>query len=46
MVENAQDDSKQHLHYSQYDGRLHLVGIGVHKLVLSNIPDLQYMGGT
>ena len=40
MVEDAENDSKQHLDNSQDDRHLHLVGVGVQQLVVSHIPDL------
>ena len=41
MVEDAQEYSNEHLTYAQDDGCLHLVGVGIEQLVLSNIPDLK-----
>jgi len=40
VVENAEDDSKQHLPNTQYDGHLHLVGVLKQQLVLGHIPHL------
>ena len=44
MVEDGEDDTKEHLAYSKNDSRLHLVGVGEHKLVVSNTPDLTENG--
>ena len=44
VVEDGEDDTKEHLAYSKNDSRLHLVGVGEHKLVVSNTPDLTENG--
>ena len=40
MIEDRQNDTKEHLAYAKDDSRLHLVGVSEDKLVVSNIPDL------
>ena len=42
MVEDAENDSKQHLPDAKNNGHLHLVGVLEEKLVLSHIPNLKY----
>ena len=41
MIEDLETNSKQHLHDTQDDGHLHLVRVGEHKLVVSNVPNLR-----
>jgi len=41
MIEGTEDDSKDHLQYSQNEGLLHLVGVDVQQLVLCHIPNLR-----
>ena len=40
VVEDGEYHTKQHLDNSKDDGHLHLVGVGVDELVVSNTPDL------
>ena len=40
MIEEAQNDTKQHLSYAQDDGHLHLVGVGKDQLVFCILPNL------
>ena len=40
MVEDGEDDTKQHLSDAKDDGHLHLVGVGEDKFVVSYTPDL------
>ena len=40
MVEDGQDDTKQHLEDAKDDGHFHLVRVGKDKLVVRYIPDL------
>ena len=40
MVEDGQDDTKQHLEDAKDDGHLHLVRIGKGQFVVSYTPDL------
>ena len=46
MVEDRENDTKEHLGYAKDDCRLHLVGVGEDKLVVSNTPDLTEQGSS
>ena len=41
VIEDGENDTKQHLYYAQDDSHLHLVGIGEDQLVVSNTPNLE-----
>ena len=45
MIEEAQNDTKQHLSYAKDDGHLHLVGVGKDQLVFCILPNLSGGGG-
>lgn len=40
MVEDAENDPKEHLSDTEDDGHLHLVGVGVEQFVLCHLPYL------
>ena len=44
MVEDGEDDTKEHLAYTEDHSRLHLVGVSKDKLIVSNTPDLKDKG--
>ena len=41
MIENAKQNAKQHLQYSQNHGHFHLVRVGEHQFVLRHVPNLE-----
>ena len=40
MVEDAENDPKEHLSDTEDDGHLHLVGVGIEQFVLCHLPYL------